>query len=98
MCYTRLIAMVTAYVLVRAHAQRIKDLGEEIAEIPQVTEVYSVTGPYDFIVVLKLKDIEELEDAITKGILQLEGVERTKTLLAFRHYPKKLLDQGFGID
>lgn len=46
---------------------------------------------------LRLKDLEELDDAVTQGILALEGVERTETLLAFRAYPKKLLDQGFAL-
>ena len=96
-CYNGFV-MITAYVLVRANARWVKSLGEAIAELPHVTEVYSVTGPYDFVVILSLKEIEELESVVTQGILALEGIERTETLLAFRHYPKKILDQGFGID
>ncbi|GAB5602642.1 Lrp/AsnC ligand binding domain-containing protein [Thermus sp. FJN-A] len=89
--------MITAFVLIRARGDRIAALGEAIAELPQVAEVYSVTGPFDLVALLRLKDIEELDDAVTQGILALEGVERTETLLAFRAYPRKLLDQGFAL-
>ncbi|MGH3175202.1 MAG: Lrp/AsnC ligand binding domain-containing protein, partial [Streptosporangiaceae bacterium] len=36
--------MVTAIVLVRAEIQRIPEVAETIAQIPEVSEVYSVTG------------------------------------------------------
>ncbi len=88
--------MITAFVLIRARGDRIATLGEAIAELPQMAEVYSVTGPFDLVALLRLKDLEELDDAVAQGILALEGVERTETLLAFRAYPKKPLDQGFA--
>ncbi|GGM94097.1 AsnC family transcriptional regulator [Thermus composti] len=89
--------MITAFVLIRAKGDRIAALGELIAELPQVAEVYSVTGPFDLVALLRLKDIEELDEVVTQGILGLPGVERTETLLAFRAYPRKLLDQGFSL-
>ncbi|WP_243094137.1 Lrp/AsnC family transcriptional regulator [Thermus thalpophilus] len=89
--------MITAFVLIRARGDRIAALGEAIAELPQVAEVYSVTGPFDLVALLRLKDVEELDEAVTQGILGLPGVERTETLLAFRAYPRKLLDQGFSL-
>ena len=39
--------MVTAIVLVRAEIQRIPEVAEEIAQFPEVSEVYSVTGEFD---------------------------------------------------
>ncbi len=89
--------MLTAFVLIQAEGRQIVSLGEAIAELPQVAEVYSVTGPYDLIAILRLKDVEELDDVVTQGILSFHGVKRTETLLAFRAYPKRLLDMGFSI-
>lgn len=89
--------MITAFVLIRAQGNRIAALGEAIAELPQVAEVYSVTGPYDLVAVLRLKELDELDDVVTQGILAMVGVERTETLLAFRAYPKRLLDAGFAL-
>ena len=89
--------MITAFVLIRPRGNRVQALGEAIAELPQVAEVYSVTGPYDLVALVRLKDVEELDDVVTQGILSLEGVERTETLLAFRAYPRRRLDQGFAL-
>ena len=89
--------MITAFVLIRPRGNRVQALGEAIAELPQVAEVYSVTGPYDLVALVRLKDVEELDDVVTQGILSLEGVERTETLLAVRAYPRRLLDQGFAL-
>ena len=54
--------MITAFVLIRARGNRVQALGEAIAELPQVGEVYSVTGPYDLVALVRLKDVEELDD------------------------------------
>lgn len=68
-----------------------------IAELPGVAEVYSVTGEWDLIALLRLTDFEQLDDVVTMGLRKMPGVERTQTFLAFRAYPKKLLEQGFGL-
>ncbi len=45
--------MVTAIVLVKADVARIPETGEQIAQIPQVTEVYSVTGEFDLVAMVQ---------------------------------------------
>ncbi|KGQ23124.2 Lrp/AsnC family transcriptional regulator [Thermus filiformis] len=89
--------MVTAFVFIQARKDLIPSTGEALAEMEGVAEVYSVTGPWDLIAVLRLKDLEALDEVVTQGIHALPGVERTETHLAFRTYPRRLLDQGFGL-
>lgn len=88
--------MITAFIPLRARGNRLATSGEPTPERPGVAEVYSVSGAYARVVVLRLRNLEELNDAVTQGILALEGVERAERLLAFRAYPRKLLDQGFA--
>ncbi|MER3451338.1 MAG: AsnC family transcriptional regulator [Thermus sp.] len=89
--------MVIAFVFIQARKDLIPETGERLAELPGVAEVYSVTGPWDLIAVLRLKDLEALDEVVTRGIHALAGVEKTETHLAFRTYPRKLLDQGFSL-
>lgn len=89
--------MITAFVLIQARREHISETGQAIAELPGVAEVYSVTGEWDLIALLRLSDFEKLDDVVTMGLRKLAGVERTQTLLAFRAYPPKLLEQGFNI-
>jgi len=51
----------------------------------------------EIIAELPQKGVEGLDDGATQEILFLEGVERPETHLAFRTYPRRLLDQGFGL-
>src|SRR5579875_839856 len=57
-------AMVTAIVLVKADVARIPETCEAIAQIPQVTEVYSVTGECDLVAMVRVRRHEELDDVI----------------------------------
>ncbi|HEX9552336.1 MAG TPA: Lrp/AsnC ligand binding domain-containing protein, partial [Streptosporangiaceae bacterium] len=41
--------MVTAIVLIKADVARIPETAEAIAQIAQVSEVYSVTGEFDLV-------------------------------------------------
>ncbi|MPY67021.1 Lrp/AsnC family transcriptional regulator [Deinococcus sp. SDU3-2] len=89
--------MVTAIVMVQAERQRIQETAEALAGVPGVREVYSVTGEWDIVVVLKLERYEDLDDVVTGHLRRVEGIARTQTMLAFRTYSEALLDQGFGV-
>lgn len=69
----------------------------ELASIPNVREVYSVTGEWDIVAILKFQQYEELDDIVTGHLRKLTGITKTQTMLAFRTYSEELLDQGFGV-
>lgn len=89
--------MITAFVLIRTRREATAETAEAIAEIAGVQEIYSVTGDWDLVAILRFKDFEQLDDIVTLGLRKITGVERTQTLLAFRAYSTKLLEQGFNI-
>jgi DNA-binding Lrp family transcriptional regulator len=78
--------MLTAFVLLYAEPSRIAALGLALAGIDGVTEVYSVTGDEDLLVVLRVADHEQIARVVTEEIACLEGISRTRTLIAFRQY------------
>ncbi|HEX3750104.1 MAG TPA: Lrp/AsnC ligand binding domain-containing protein, partial [Streptosporangiaceae bacterium] len=47
--------MVTAIVLVKADIQRIPEVAEKVAEIAEVSEVYSVTGEFDLVAMVRVR-------------------------------------------
>ncbi|PYE51895.1 Lrp/AsnC family transcriptional regulator [Deinococcus yavapaiensis] len=89
--------MVTAIVLVNAERSRIPETAQELANATHVKEVYSVTGDWDIVAVLRLPSYDDLDDVVTGQLRRIEGITRTKTMLAFRTYSQDLLDQGFGV-
>ncbi len=89
--------MVTAFVFITCEPQRISDIAQAVAELPNVAEVYSVTGDYDIIAVLRVNDYESLDEVVPGGIARIAGVRHTTTVLAFRRYSRRDLEAGFDI-
>lgn len=88
--------MVTAVVLISAEKGALPTLGEDLAAIPGVSEVYSVTGETDFIALVRTKTHDDLAEIVTGRIAQTPGVARTHTHVAFRAYSKHDLEDLFG--
>jgi len=78
--------MLTAFVLLYAEPSHIAALGEALAGVDGVTEVYSVTGDEDLLAVVRVADHEEIARIVTEEIASLDGINATRTLIAFRQY------------
>ena len=89
--------MVTAIVLVKAEIQRIPEVAEVIAQMPAVSEVYSVTGDFDLVAIVRVRAHDELADVIPGGLNKVPGVTATQTHIAFRTYSRHDLDAAFAI-
>jgi DNA-binding Lrp family transcriptional regulator len=89
--------MITAIVFVTCATDRIAEVAEEIAAAESVTEVYSVTGEVDLIAMVRVREHDELNDAIAGRLNKVPGVVRTETHIAFRTYSKHDLEAAFSI-
>jgi DNA-binding Lrp family transcriptional regulator len=89
--------MVTAFVLINAKRDSIQETAEALNKLKGVTEVYSVAGQYDLVAVIRVRTNEELAALVTGHMLKLEGIERTRTLIAFRAYSNYDLEHMFSI-
>ena len=56
--------MITAIVFVKADVARIPEIAEEIAALPGVSEVYSVTGAIDLIVLVRVSGHEQVAEVV----------------------------------
>jgi DNA-binding Lrp family transcriptional regulator len=89
--------MVAAVVLIRAIPGDVPALARRIAGIDGVTEVYSVSGDWDLIAVLRVSEYERIAEIVTEDIAQVQGIERTNTLTAFRVYSKQDLERAWDM-
>ena len=89
--------MVTAIVLVNARRDLVRETAQRLAEIAGVSEVYSVSGAFDLIAIIRVPDTEAMAEIVTAQMLKLEGIERTQTLIAFRAYSRHDLERLFAI-
>jgi DNA-binding Lrp family transcriptional regulator len=89
--------MITAIVMIKTEVDRIPEAAEAIAALDAVEEVYSVTGEWDLIAVVKVPVHEELADLIPGRVNKVPGVLHTETHIAFRTYSSRDLDAAFSI-
>jgi DNA-binding Lrp family transcriptional regulator len=89
--------MTHAIVLVQADASALGTLGGELADIEGVAEAYSVTGEWDFVAILRLREQDQLAQVVTGRLSQLAGVKRTQTMVAFEAYSRHDLEALFSV-
>ena len=89
--------MITAIVLIDTAVDSIPEAAERIAEIDQVSEVYSVTGDTDLVAMVRVREHEELADVIADRVSKIPGVRNTRTYIAFRTYSRHDLEAAFAL-
>ena len=89
--------MATAIVMIDAEQPLITEVATQIANIPEVREVYSVTGDEDLIAIVTVPDYHDFAKVIADGINKIPGIVKTKTYLAFREFSAKDLDVAFDL-
>lgn len=89
--------MLTAIVLIDVDAGRIPEAAAAIADVPGVSEVYSVTGEVDLIAMVRVHEHDQLAEVIADQVSKVAGVLRTQTYIAFRTYSKHDLEQAFAL-
>ena len=89
--------MVTAVVLLRVAREKIVAVAETLAEMDGVTEVYSVSGRYDLVAILRVRQAEDMARLVTGEIVKVQGINETETLMAFRAYSRHDLEAAFAL-
>ncbi|WP_205699492.1 Lrp/AsnC ligand binding domain-containing protein [Conexibacter sp. SYSU D00693] len=89
--------MTHAVVLVEAERDALPSLGGALADLEGVAEAYSVTGEWDFVAIVRVPRHEQLAEVITGQVVQLPGVVRTKTMVAFEVFSKHDLEALFDV-
>lgn len=89
--------MITAIVFVHAETPRIPEVAEAIADIDGVSEVYSVTGKVDLIVIVRARRNEDVADIVSDQLNKVPGVVDTETHIAFRTLSKHDLEAAFSL-
>jgi DNA-binding Lrp family transcriptional regulator len=89
--------VITAIVLVKTAVDRVGEVAEAIADLPGVTEVYSVTGEIDLVALVRVRAHDELAQVIPGQLNKVDGVVSTETHIAFRTYSRHDLEAAFSL-
>ncbi len=89
--------MIHAFVNIKAERNAVNSLCEELLTVTGISEIFSVTGEYDIIAILRVKDHNEIARIVTEDILENENILETNTIIAFKAYSKKDLEEMWSI-
>jgi DNA-binding Lrp family transcriptional regulator len=89
--------MVSAVILLMVDKSKVNEVAEKLVGLSGITEVYSVAGHYDLVAIARVKDNEQVADAVTNQMLKIEGIERSETLIAFRAFSRYDLEAMFSV-
>lgn len=89
--------MVTSIILINVERTKINEVAEKLAEMEGISEVYSVSGKYDLIVVARVKTNDDLATLVTKKLLTIDAILKSETMLAFKAFSRHDLEAMFNI-
>ncbi len=87
--------MVTAIILMTVERTRINDVAEKLAAMEEISEVYSVSGNYDLVAMVRVAENDDLADLVTRKLVAVGDILHTETMLAFRAYTRHDLESMF---
>ena len=89
--------MLTAFLLVKSTRDGLVRLGPELADVKGVAEVYTVTGDWDFVAIVRVREHDDLANVVTHELTKLHGIESTQTMVAFQQFSAHDLEAMFGL-
>lgn len=88
--------MITAFVLIKVDKGKIQDVASTLSAFEEVKEVYSVTGEYDLVAKVQVKEYENMSDIVTDKFQKINEIVSTKTMMAFKTYKFMDLTEAFA--
>jgi DNA-binding Lrp family transcriptional regulator len=90
--------MPSAIVLLKIDPKKVTGTAEKLLDIRAVTDVYSISGRHDLLVIIKCDSIDMIESVITDELLKTDGIVESETMFAFRSYDKREGGKAIDVD
>jgi DNA-binding Lrp family transcriptional regulator len=89
--------MVTSFILMNVERTKINEVATQLVDITGISEVYSVSGKYDLIAIVRVPTNDDLAALVTVNLRNLESILKTETMLAFKTFSKHDLEAMFAV-
>ncbi|MBU1564410.1 MAG: Lrp/AsnC ligand binding domain-containing protein [Proteobacteria bacterium] len=89
--------MVTSIILMNVERTKINEVAEQLKALPGISEVYSVSGNYDLVAIVRVAANDALADLVTKKMHVIQAILKTETMLAFKAYSRHDLEAMFAV-
>lgn len=89
--------MVTAIILMHIQRAKINEVAEQLADMEGISEVYSVSGKYDLVAIVRVQKNDDLADLVTNKLHRNDAILKSETMLAFKAYSRHDLEAMFTL-
>ncbi|HET6559652.1 MAG TPA: Lrp/AsnC ligand binding domain-containing protein [Prolixibacteraceae bacterium] len=76
--------MINAIILINAERTKINSVAEQLVSLQGITEVYSVSGRFDLVAMIRLPHNDDLNELMTEKVIKVEGIIKTESMVAFK--------------
>ncbi len=80
--------MITAIVMINCGVGKVHSVSEALVDLDGVAEVYSISGEYDILAIIRVREYDALAKVVSEDIARVDGITGTNTHMAFRCYSK----------
>ena len=70
-----------AVTLLRQGKRNMQPFDEQLKKLPEVEKFYHVTGRFDYIIKVNLKDVDELRALLVNKLTDIDIIDRAETLI-----------------
>ena len=81
---------ILAIIGISAPPEKLKNVIKELKKLDEVYELYNVTGTYDLILKIRVKEVISLNDLIVNKFIKIEGISKTYTMLVLSIYKEEI--------
>jgi len=78
--------MQTIFIMMKCELGRVYEVAGKVAEVEQVSEVYSISGQFDLLLKCYLDDSLDIGHFVTERIQRVNGVKDTFTIMTFKAF------------
>lgn len=79
---------VLAILDVNVKSQELERVAQTLQKLPQVTDLYEVTGEYDLVALIETDSIMSFRNLLKDRILSIKGISGTNTLVIIHTHKK----------
>lgn len=81
--------MINAIILINAENTKINAVAEQLVSLKGIAEVYSVSGRFDLVAIIRLPHNDDLAELMTEKVTKVEGIIKTESMVAFKTLTKQ---------
>ena len=89
--------MVTSIILINTERTKINEAAEQLVEICGISEVYSISGKYDLVAIVRVPSNDDLANLVTKKLFSIDSIIKSETMLAFQAFSRHDLEAMFSV-